>query len=131
MGSRERYFKRLQIAKNHALGAKWLVGRVVLEDGDISAEHTEVLLKKFANWMVNETTLDAFPNEFSRLAESNTGVTTTKSNHLIKDWTQRSAKEFIEEKRKAGSFTAAGALHGVKRQRYTEVYKKVTEREGK
>jgi hypothetical protein len=131
MGSREAYFKRLQIAKNNAFGAEWLVDRVVKEDGDISAEKTEVVLKRFATWIVNETTLVAFPNEFSRLAESaavgkSTGLTPSK-----KYWTQRSAEEFILEKQAAGSDEAAGKLHGVSRQRYSEIYQKVTEREGK
>jgi len=79
MGSREAYFKRLQIAKNNAFGAEWLVDRVVWEDGDISAEYTEVALKRFANWMVNETTLGAFPNEFFQLAaRAVAGASTTK-----------------------------------------------------
>ena len=79
MRLREEYFKRLQIAKNNAFGAEWLVGRVVREDGDIRAEYTEVYLKKFADWMVNETTLDAFPNEFLHLAARTVaGASTTK-----------------------------------------------------
>jgi len=79
MKMREAYFKRLQIAKNNAFGAEWLVDRVVREDGDISAEYTEVLLKKFVNWMVNETTLDAFPPEFFHLAARTVvGTSTTK-----------------------------------------------------
>ena len=53
--------------------------------------------------------------------------TTKQSSSTPKDWTQRPAKAFIEEKRKAGTYTAAGKLHGVRRQRYTEVYKKVVE----
>lgn len=42
-------------------------------------------------------------------------------------WTKRSAQEFIEEKSKAGSYRAAGELHGVSRQRYAEKYKEVVE----
>jgi hypothetical protein len=82
MGSREAYFKRLQIAKNNAFGAAWLVGRVVREDGDISAECTEVLLKRFANWMVNGTTLDAFPTEFLHLAADAIGGASTTNHGL-------------------------------------------------
>ena len=52
---------------------QWLVGRVVRESGDISAEYTEVFVKKFANWLVNETTLDAFPPEFFHLAAGQYG----------------------------------------------------------
>lgn len=48
-----------------------------------------------------------------------------QSNSAAKDWTQRSAREFIDEKRKAGSYKAAGKLHGVSRQRYTDKYKEV------
>jgi len=131
MGSREAYFKRLQIAKNNAFGAEWLVGRVERQDGDISAEQTEVLLKKFANWMVNETTLDPFPSEFSRLVASAADDESTVLTPPKKCWTERSAEEFILEKQAAGSYEAAAKLHGVSRQRYAEIYKKVTEREGK
>jgi hypothetical protein len=41
-------------------------------------------------------------------------------------WTQRTKSEFEAEKIKAGSFEAAGKLHGVSRSRYTQIYKKVT-----
>lgn len=82
MQSREAYFKRLQITKNNAFGAAWLVGRVVREGGDISAECTEVYLKKFADWMVNETTLGAFPTEFFHLAASAIGGTSTTKDGL-------------------------------------------------
>jgi len=41
-------------------------------------------------------------------------------------WTQRTKSEFEAEKIKAGSFEAAGKLHGVARSRYTTIYKKVT-----
>lgn len=41
-------------------------------------------------------------------------------------WTQRTKAEFEDEKKKAGSFKAAGALHGVTRTRYTKIYKQVT-----
>ena len=40
-----------------------------------------------------------------------------------KSWTQRSLKEFEEELRQAGSYGKAGELHGVSRQRYTEILK--------
>ena len=42
------------------------------------------------------------------------------------EWTQRTKSEFEAEKIKAGSFEAAGELHGVSRTRYTKIYKKVT-----
>lgn len=41
-------------------------------------------------------------------------------------WTQRSKSEFEVEKNKAGSFEAAGKLHGVSRTRYTKIYNQVT-----
>lgn len=41
-------------------------------------------------------------------------------------WTQRTKAEFEDEKKKAGSFEAAAALHNVTRTRYTKIYKKVT-----
>lgn len=41
-------------------------------------------------------------------------------------WTQRTKLEFEEEKLQAGSFEAAGKLHGVSRTRYTQIYKRVT-----
>ena len=40
-----------------------------------------------------------------------------------KSWTQRSLKEFEEELRQAGSLAKAGELHGVSRQRYSEILK--------
>ena len=40
-----------------------------------------------------------------------------------KSWTQRTLKEFEEELRRAGSLEKAGELHGVSRQRYSEVLK--------
>ena len=131
MKMREAHFKRSLIAKNNAFGAEWLVDRVVREDGDISAEYTEVLLKKFANWLVNETTLDVFPSEFFHLAASAIGGKSTGLTPSKKYWTQRSAEEFILEKQAAGSEKAAGKLHGVSRQRYSQIYKKVTGREVK
>ena len=67
MSLRELYWNRLLIAKNQAPGADWVVGKVVREDGDINPEFTEVYLKKFADWMINETTLSPFPDEFRNL----------------------------------------------------------------
>ena len=55
------------------------------------------------------------------------GVSPAAISNLSVPWTQRPAKEFIEEKSKAGSYEAAGELHGVSRQRYTEIYKGVIE----
>ena len=52
---RERYWNRLLISKNHAPTADWVYGRVAREDSDISPEYTEVRLKKFAEWIVNDT----------------------------------------------------------------------------
>lgn len=121
---RERYWNRLTVAKNHAPEADWVVGRVVREDGDISLEFTEVYLKKFAAWIINETSLRPLSDEFERLGSSVVGVSPTLAN-TKKDWTQRPAKDFVEEKSKAGSYRAAGELHGVSRQRYTDRYKEV------
>lgn len=125
---REQYWNRLLISKNHAPTGDWVFGRVAREDSDISPEYTEVRLKKFAEWIVNDTTLEPFPNEFKRLAGSEIAGASTQSTNAQKDWTQRPPKDFIEEKLKAGSYVAAGKLHGVGRQRYTEVFKKVVER---
>lgn len=124
MELRVQYWNRLTIAKNHATTANWVVGRVVREDGDISVEFTEVYLTKFADWIINETTLSPLPDEFERLGGSVVEVSPTLVN-IRKDWTQRPPQEFIEEKSKAGSYEAAGELHGVSRQRYTEIYKGV------
>ena len=124
---REQYWNRLLISKNHAPYAGWIAGRVALEEGDISAEQTAVYLKKFAEWIVKETNLTSFPDEFKRLAGSEVAGASRQSVNASKDWTQRPAKDFIEERLKAGSYVAAGKLHGVGRQRYTEVYKKVVE----
>jgi hypothetical protein len=44
----------------------------------------------------------------------------------VTPWTERTKSEFEAEKIKAGSFEAAGKLHGVSRTRYTKIYKKVT-----
>jgi hypothetical protein len=121
---REQYFIRLLVAKNCAPGASWVVGRVARESGDVDVENTEVSLRKFVGWIIYETTLELFPIEFRRISGNEINGASTQ---FREDWTQRSAKEFIEEKQKAGSFTAAGKLHGVSRQRYAEVYKKVTE----
>jgi hypothetical protein len=41
-------------------------------------------------------------------------------------WTERTKSEFEAEKIKAGSFEAAGKLHGVSRTRYTKIYKQIT-----
>lgn len=38
-------------------------------------------------------------------------------------WTRRPFQEFLEEYKAAGSYTKAGEIHGVSRQRYTEIYK--------
>jgi hypothetical protein len=126
---REQYWNRLLITKNHALDADWIAGKVALEDGDVSAEQTAVYLKNFAEWIVNDTTLTPFSDEFKRLAGSEVLGASRQSVNASKDWTQRPAKDFVEEKRRAGSYTAAGKLHGVRRQRYTEVYKRVVERQ--
>ena len=75
MSLRELYWNRLLIAKNHAPGAAWVVGRVVRQDGDVSPEYTEVYLKKFADWIVNETTFgDLSPDEFRNLLASQKAV---------------------------------------------------------
>ena len=129
MALREQYWNRLLISKNHAPTADWVIGRVAREDGDISPEYTEIHLKKFAEWIVKETTLTSFPEEFKRLAGSEIAGASTQPPNTSEYWTQRPAKDFIEEMRKAGTFTAAGKLHGVGRQRYTEVFKKVTEKQ--
>jgi len=126
---REQYWNRLLISKNHAPDAHWIAGKLVRENGDISAEHTAVYLKKFTAWIVNDTTVTPFPDEFKRLAGSEITGSSTQSTTALKDWTQRPAKDFIEEKLKAGSYVAAGKLHGVGRQRYTEVFKRVVERQ--
>lgn len=125
---REQYRNRLLVSKNHALYADWVIGRVAREDGDINPEFTEVNLKKFAEWIVKETNFTSFPDEFKRLSGSGIAGVSTESLNAPEHWTQRPAKDFIEEKRRAGSYTAAGKLHGVQRQRYTEVYKKVVEK---
>lgn len=41
-------------------------------------------------------------------------------------WTQRTKAEFEDEKKKAGSFKAAGAIHKVTRQRYKLIYDRQT-----
>lgn len=123
----EQYWNRLLISKNHAIDADWVVGKVVREDGDISPEYTNVYLKKFAEWIVNDTTLTPFPDEFKRLARSEIAGASIQSTNAPINWTQRPAKDFIDEKRKAGSYEAAGKLHNVSRQRYTEIYERVVE----
>jgi len=79
MSLREQYWNRLLISKNHAIDADWVVGKVVREDGDISPEYTDVYLKKFAEWIVNDTTLDPFPEQFLKLIPSQTKA---NSEHL-------------------------------------------------
>lgn len=69
MALREHYFKRLLISLNHAPEADWVVGRVAREEGQISPEHTDVYLQKFAEWIINHTTLEPFPAEFCGLAK--------------------------------------------------------------
>lgn len=41
-------------------------------------------------------------------------------------WTRRSREEFVEELKVLGTYTAAAKLHGVSRQNYTKVHKRVT-----
>lgn len=126
---REKFWERLMVAKNHAISAKWIVGKAVREDGDINFELTMVDLKKFAHWVVTETTLKPIAVEFGKLAEiKSTGLSPAPLNEP-KSWTQRSAQEFIDEKRMAGSFEAASMIYGVSRQRYTEVYKGALKRD--
>ena len=70
MSLREYYWKRLLVSISHALDADWVVGRVVREEGQISPEYTEVDLKRFAQWIVNDTTLEPFSEEFRGLAKT-------------------------------------------------------------
>jgi hypothetical protein len=51
----------------------------------------------------------------------------TAGKDSTKDWTQRPAHEFVQERAEAGSFEKAGKLHNVSRQRYSEVFKKVVD----
>ena len=81
MEIRVQYWNRLAVAKNHAPGADWVVGRVVREDGDISVEFTEVYLKKFAAWIINETTLRPLPDEFVSLFEKQAQVAQATLTH--------------------------------------------------
>ena len=57
-------------------------------------------------------------------AIKNSGIANTA---VAIKWSERTKSEFEAEKNKAGSFEAAGKLHDVTRQRYTKIYKKVTE----
>ena len=43
----------------------------------------------------------------------------------VLSWTERTPDEFVKEKNQAGSFAKAAKIHGVTRQRYTEVFNKV------
>ena len=128
------YWNRLGVAKNHAPGADWVVGRVVREDGDIHPEFTEVYLKKFADWIVNDTTLEPFPNEFRRLTESgkkkiiqqpqNEVVPPTKPRYLLLNGDNKSEFFFAHQplevledllRHYGGNKAKAGKVHGIER----------------
>ena len=137
---REYYWNRLLVAKNHAPGADWVVGRVVREDGDISVEFTDVYLKKFAAWIVNDTTLEPFPNEFHRLTKrgdkkniqqpQNEVVSPTKPKYLLLNGDRKSEFYFAHQplevledfvRHYGGNKTKAAKVHGIERRHLGKV----------
>lgn len=136
----DQYHNRLLISKNHAPEADWIVERVVREEGDISAEYTEVYLKKFVDWMVNETTLEIVSEEFKRLALTQAdsrpaeptiqSVTPTRPIYLLVNgdpesdfYYARQPLSVLEDlvKHHGGTFTAAAKALHIERQHLSRV----------
>lgn len=137
---REQYWNRLMISKNHAPEADWVAGKVIREKGDISPEYTEVYLKKFAEWIVNDTTLEPFPREFRRLTENeknkktqqpqNEVTPSTKPRYLLLNGDKNSEFYFASQPLKVledflryygGNKTKAASAHNIQRQHLAKV----------
>lgn len=69
------YWENLQIAKNHAYEADWVVGKVVKEDFDISATQTTVDWEKFCTW-AQGVQLHGLPTEIEILGGADFSTTT-------------------------------------------------------
>lgn len=63
---------------------------------------------------------DSLP-DFTKINPHVTPINPQSENHSNDAWTQRTLEEFEQEYKKAGGYEKAGKLHGVSRQRYTEV----------
>lgn len=65
---------------------------------------------------------DSLP-DFTKINPHVTPANVQSKNNSNDAWTQRTLEEFEIELKQAGSYEKAGAIHGVSRQRYTEVIK--------
>jgi hypothetical protein len=130
-------------AKNHKLQTINALGqRILATDGDVDdnkskAYALEHLASRYAmqqdpgpdDYLFNErleiegSPLDLFGWPEDQLPNFNNIQPHFQNPQAQKSWTQRSLKEFEEELRQAGSLGKAGELHGVSRQRYSEILK--------
>ena len=130
-------------AKNHKLQTINALGqRILATDGDIDDKKSkayalEHLASRYAmqqdpgpdDYLVDErleiegSPLDLFGWPEDQLPNFNDIRPHFQNPQAQKSWTQRSLKEFEEELRQAGSLEKAGKLHGVTRQRYSEILK--------
>ena len=107
-------------SKNYALDLLASVAEEERNPGPIpSWEHER--------WELEEHPLQSFGWPKESLPELEAIKNCSTGNVVVPiEWTQRTKSEFEAEKIKAGSFDAAGKLHGVSRTRYTKIYKKIT-----
>jgi hypothetical protein len=130
-------------AKNHKLQTINLLGqRILATDGDVvdkksKAYALEYLANRYAmqqdpgpyDYLFDErleiegSPLDLFGWPEDQLPNFNDIQPHFQNPQAQKSWTQRSLKEFEEELRQTGSLAKAGELHGVSRQRYSEILK--------
>ncbi len=128
-------------AKNHKLQTINSMGqRILATDGDVDDQKSkafalEHLAGRYAmqqdpgpdDYLIDErleiegSPLDLFGWPEDQLPNFNDIQPHFQNPQAQKSWTQRSLKEFEDELKKAGSMEKAGALHGVKRQRYSQV----------
>jgi hypothetical protein len=130
-----------EVARNHKLQTKDSVGcRILATDGDTDDQKSKAYALKHlaARYAMQQdpgpdedlfderleiegSPLDLFGWPEDQLPNFNDIQPHFQNPQAKKSWTQRTLKEFEEELKKAGSMEKAGALHGVKRQRYSQV----------
>lgn len=66
-----------------------------------------------------------WPREYLPSIKIKEPVVVQRNSNTMTSWSERTPEEFVTEKNLAGSFAKAAEIHGVTRQRYTEVYNKV------
>jgi len=132
-----------EAAQNHKLQTKDSMGRRILAtDGDADDQKSkafalEHLASRYAmqqdpgpdDYLFDErlevegSPLDLFGWPEDQLPDLQDIQPHFQNPQAKKSWTQRTLKEFEEELKQAGSLEKAGELHGVSRQRYSEVLK--------